>query len=100
MSYRTYRLEDTSQSRSSRATGKVKDHIMRLDIKLNQQHFSGDDPILILDFLARFVREANINEPRSSQPHLALPSFLQGFARSQYESIADTAYADDGGVTC
>jgi len=100
MPYQTYRLEDTAQSRSSRTIGKVKDHIKQLDIKLNQQHFSGDDFILILEFLTRFVREANINEMSEAQAYLDLPSFLQGFALSQFESVADTAYADDGGVTC
>ena len=44
LSYRFYRLKDTSQSRSSRATGKVRDLVKRMDIKKKNHHFDGEDP--------------------------------------------------------
>ena len=99
LSYRSYRLEDTSQRRTSRETGKVRDYIKRMDIKLKQHHFTGEDPIMVLDFLARFVREANIQEMSEAQAFLALPHFLDGFAKSQYEAGVELVKPRLGGVS-
>jgi len=96
-SYRMYRLTDTTTHRSSRGTGKVRDYIKRMEIRLSQHHFSGKDPIMVLDFLSRFVREAEIQEMSEAQALLALPSFLNGFAKSQYEA-AERVNPQDGGI--
>lgn len=100
MSYRTYRLARRDQDRSSRETGKVRDFIKRMDIKLSAHHFSGEDPIMVLDFLARFTREANIQEMSEAQAFLTLPSFLSGMARLQFEAGTELEDADGEGVTC
>lgn len=39
---------------------KVKDCIKRMQLSMRNQYFTGDDPILVLDFLACFVTEADI----------------------------------------
>jgi len=96
-SYRSYRLTDTSTRRSSRGTGKVRDYIKRMEIRLAQHHFSGSDPIGVLDFLSRFTREAEIQEMSEAQALLSLPHFLSGFARSQYEA-AERVNPQDGGI--
>lgn len=100
LSYRTYRLRNTSHRRKSKETGKVKDQIRRMEITLRKQMFSGTDGILVLNFLACFVREANILEMSEAQAYLALPQFLQGFALSQFEAVRDSSAGGDGGVRC
>ena len=60
MSYRYYRLRKTTHSRTARETGKVRDFIKRMDTSLRRHRFSGGDPVLILEFLRRFVQEADI----------------------------------------
>ena len=100
VSYRWYRLASVTQSRSSRATAKVKDFIKRLEIVLKEHHFDGSDPIRILDFLARFVKEADIQDMTEAQAYLALPKFLGGLAQSQFEMTTNLGEAEGGGVTC
>lgn len=39
---------------------------------------------MTIDFLARFVREANIQEMSEAQGFTALPTFLTGFSKNQY----------------
>lgn len=60
--YRTYRLTNTDQSRSFCGTGKVRNFTQRMDLKLKHYYFSAEDHILILEFLTRLVRKANIQE--------------------------------------
>ena len=100
LSYRLYRLRDTSQSRSSRATAKVKDFIKRMELKLKDHYFSGEDPVLVLDFLVRFCKEADTQGMSEAQAYLAVPYFLKGFALNQFESVTETATSSEGGVTC
>ena len=100
LSYRSYRLMNTSQTRSSRATGKVRDISKRLDVKLKRYHFDGEDPIRIIIFLRRFVEEAENHLMSEAQAFLAFPDFLEGVALSQFEAIADSVDPYNGGVTC
>lgn len=100
LSYRYYRLEDSSGTRSSRDTGRVKDLIRRMNVTMLKQKFSGEDPILVLDFLARFVQEADVLEMSEAQAYVALPYFLSGMAEDQYNSVRGSSRASEGGVTC
>lgn len=67
LSYHPYRLDDTIQRLSSRATGKVRGFLKRMYLTLKDHRFSGEDPILVLEFLARYVRESNIQEMTEAQ---------------------------------
>ena len=60
LDYRYYRLRKTSQSRSSRDTGKAKEYVKRMEYTLKEHSFNGTDPIRVLAFLAKFVEEADI----------------------------------------
>lgn len=53
MYYWAYCLEDTEQSRSSRATRKVRNFFKRMEFTVEDHYFSGEDPIRVLDVLAR-----------------------------------------------
>ncbi|CAN8070210.1 unnamed protein product [Agarophyton chilense] len=76
LSYRYYRLEDSSLDSTPR------------------------DPILVLHFLARFVAEADILGMNEGQAYIALPYLLRGLAEDQYHSVRGTSRASEGGVTC
>lgn len=56
-----------------------------MELKLFEHHFSGDDPILVMYFLTRFVPEANIQAMSEAQAFIALPSLLKEFGRCQYQ---------------
>lgn len=47
--YRTYRLEDVSNHRGIRGTGKVRDYINRIELRLSGHNFSGEDPIMVAE---------------------------------------------------
>lgn len=100
LSYRYYRLQRSSGNRSSRGTGRVKEYIKRMSISLWKREFDGRDPIQVLDFLARFVQEADILGMNEAQAYLALPYFLRGSAEEQFMSVRGTSGAAEGGVTC
>lgn len=98
LSYSTYRLEDTAQGRSSRATGKVRDFIKHMDLPLKYHRFYGEEPTRVLDFLARFVREEKIQTMSEEQAFISFPSVLTGFSKIQFEAGAQVLSAGDGGV--
>ncbi|CAN8070507.1 unnamed protein product [Agarophyton chilense] len=99
LNYRYYRLKVKSKKRSGCETAKIKDHIKRLKIGLNDLTFDGKTPILVIEFLNRFVAEADTLEMSEPQAFLSLPHFLKGFALEQYRSVCGSLTADEGGVT-
>ena len=52
----------------------------------------------MLDFLAKIVREFNIQGMKESQAFRVLPDFLSGFARNQFRSVSETMHPDQGGI--
>ena len=98
LNYRMYRLKRKSSTRSGRETGKVKDHVRRMATTLSGLEFSGKDPILVLNFLSRFVEECDVLEMKESQALLALPYFLKEDALRQYRAARDSS-PKEGGVS-
>lgn len=72
-----------SHERTSKETCNVKDLIKRMEIHLRPHHSNGENPIGILEVLARLAPEANIQEMSKAQAFVMLPSFVEGFALSQ-----------------
>ena len=99
MSYRNYRLTDTTQYRTRHQTGKVWDLIKRLEVTMKDYCFTGGDPILIFEFLNRFVDEADMLDMTEAQAFITLPYFLKGYAHEQFRTIKDASTAAEGGVT-
>ncbi len=60
-----------------------------MELTVSKDPLDGNDPILILSFLTRFVREANGLHTTKAQAYLAFPFFLRGFG----------AVPDDGGIS-
>ena len=89
LSYRLYRFNDTRNRRSGRETVKVKNHIVRLEVTMRKFKFSMKDPVGILGFLDKFVRECNMLEMKEAQALLAVTEFLSGTAQSGLESAWD-----------
>ena len=99
LSYRLYRLTNTKSSRNGRETAKVKDHLVRLEITMRKCKFSPKDPVGIIGFLEKFVRECNMLEMTEAQALLAVTEFLSGTARSGLESARDQAPGSETAVT-
>lgn len=58
------------------------------------------DPITVLKFLARFTREANIQEMSKVQAFMSLLLFLDGFALSQNNPMIGMTPLKEEGITC
>ena len=99
MSYRSYRLMVTTETRSSRATAEVRTHIKNLSLTMNQHTFDGSDPIKIFDFLTRFVNEADILAMSEAQAFIALPTFLADPAETQFRTNLSGG-SRRGGINC
>ncbi|CAN8076119.1 unnamed protein product [Agarophyton chilense] len=99
LNYRYYCLKVKSKKRSGRETVKVKDHIKRLKIGLNDLTFDGKTPILVTESLTRFVAEADTLEMSEPQAFVSLPHFLKGLALEQYRSVCRSLPADESGFT-
>lgn len=97
MNYRMYRLKIRKTKRTGHETAKVKDHIKRLKVGMDNLTFDGKDPIMIFDFLSRFVSEANTLEMSEPQAFVAIPHFLSGFALDQYRAVSGSLTVDEGG---
>lgn len=54
---------------------------------LGRQYFNGEDPIMVLDFLAPFTCEEGIQDMTEAQAFAALPLFLKRFAFSRYDAM-------------
>ena len=61
--------------------------------------FTGEDGVLVLDFLARLVQEFDTQEMNEGQAIRLLPEFLSGIALRQYTSVSQTAGSHHGKVS-
>ncbi len=98
MNYRYYRLKRVKNARSASNTVEVRRHLKALELTLKSEKFSGKDPILVLNFLARFVEEADTIRMTEAQAFIALPHFLTGQAENEFRSSRNSA--NSGGVSC
>ena len=97
LSYRYYRLKRVIQTRNSSSTTRLISLIKNLELTFSERKFDGKDPILILDFLARFTEECDILGMTEGQAFMALPKFLAKTAATQYRARQHGGHA--GGIT-
>ena len=75
LNYRYYRLFRVDLPEGKRHTSDFKDHKKALRSALKNNKFTGEDPILILKFLAEFTRECDAHGINAvSYTHLTLPT--------------------------
>ena len=99
LNYRRYRLKRTSRRRS-KDTAKARHQVKNMGLTLLPHRFTGEGPIMVLDFLLRFVCEAEQVAMSEEQAYIALPFFLKGAAKSHFDSAMGTTSEGEGGVTC
>ncbi len=97
MNYRYYRLKDARSKRSLTAIQFIKKLIKSMDITFKAK-FDGTKPILVLDFLSRFVEEADMLNMNEGQAYLILPHYLSGSADTQFRAMRSGARS--GGISC
>ena len=61
--------------------------------------FTGEDGVLVLDFLAKLVQAFDTQEMNEGQAIRLLPEFLSGIALRQYTSVSQTAGSHHGKVS-
>lgn len=55
-------MENTSQEWSDKQAGKIRHQMKQFKLDLEDTKFDREDPILVLEFLARFMGEVNKNQ--------------------------------------
>ena len=91
LNYRHYRLSKRSR-RSSKHTARARHQVKNLGLTMLPHRFTGEDPILVLDFLHRFIVEAEQLSISEDQANIALPFFLKGDSKRHYEAVMDTTW--------
>ena len=99
MSYRSYRLKKTSDTRSACDTTEVRVHLKNMDLTMSKHKFDGNDPIRVFDFLTRFVNESDMLNMSEAQSFIALPMFLEEPAETHFRTTL-SGMSRRGGVTC
>lgn len=87
ISYRSYRFMITTNTRSSKVTAKVRVQLKNLSLTFKNQTFDGTDPISILDFLARFVKDPDMLSLSEAQAFIALLIFQSEPAKTKPRTI-------------
>ena len=100
LSYRTYRLRNPQTYLSSSWRTAVRNIRRDIPPKVKRDNtFSGEDGVLVLDFLAKLVQEFDTQEMNEGQAIRLLPEFLIGMALRQYTSVSQTARFHHGKVS-
>ena len=97
MSYRFYRLARREQQRDSIATTRLSRLLKNLDLTFKDKKFNGLDPVIIFDFLTRFVEECDMLDMTEAQAYVALPHYLLHPAHTQFRAMQNGAYS--GGIS-
>ena len=98
MSYRYYRLRKTTHTRDHARTTQLHKLLKNLDLSFRESKFSGQDPILIFNFLTRMVEECDTLGMSEAQAFMALPHLLSDNARTQFRAMQSGSRTS--GVTC
>lgn len=89
---------NVSQHRSPCETGEARDYIKRMALKMSDHDCSEEELIMVVDLLTKFVKKANTREMSEAMVLVALPSFLNEFAKSQYAAGAEMMSPEKEGI--
>jgi hypothetical protein len=92
VSYRTYRLANSSNRYNAAVTGKMSTYLKRVEPAISpDDRFNGDEPIEVLAFLRTFKEAAYHNELSEAAAARLLPYFLTGADKEGYRAHLDEA---------
>ena len=97
MNYRYYRLQ-TRRKDKKESLLYLHRYQKPLDIAMKESKFDGTDPILILEFLTRYVEETDKLGMTEAQAFALVPNYLSGEARRHVRSNMNSSA--NGGVSC
>ena len=98
LNYRYYRLADSRQTRSAMETKFLREQTKSFQTSFDKTKFNGEDPVMIFDFLMKFVEEADTLRVSEAHAFLILPKVITGRADRQLRSVRNGSRS--GGVTC
>lgn len=75
-----------SLDRTPRGTGHVQDVIKRMALSFRIQCFTGEDPIVVLDFLSQIFAKPGTLCMSGGKADIPLPYMLRGLAEDQFKS--------------
>ena len=98
MSYRYYRLINTEPMRTHQSTTRLHKTLKNIELTMRDHKFSGEDPVLVLDFLTRVVEEADTLGMSEGQLIVCLPHLLTKKAAQHFRSAS--SHSRSGGLVC
>ena len=100
LSYRTYRLGNPQTYLSSSRRSAVRKSRRKIPPKVKRDNtVTGQDGVLVSEFLAKLVQEFDTQEMNEGQAIRLLPEFLSGIALRQYTSVSQTAGTHHGKIS-
>ena len=87
MSYRYYRLLDTTAMRTHETTTSLHKTFKNIELNMREHKFYGEVSILFFDFLSRVVQEAEVLGMNEGQVVTCLPNLLTKRAAQAYRAI-------------
>ena len=97
MNYRYYRLQ-TRRKDMKESLLYLHRYQKSLDTAMKDCKFDGSDPIMILEFLTRYVEETDKLGMTEAQAFALVPNYLSGEAKKQVRS--NTNSSSTGGISC
>lgn len=80
-------------------SNKVHDYAKWMALMLSKNHIFGENPVLIIVRLNRFVRKTNTRAITDALTAVSLPSFFQGLAESRYDAEAEMLSTEKGDIS-
>lgn len=99
MTYRSYPLMITTESRSSLETAEVLVHMKNLNHNLKNHMFYGNDYIKIFDFLTCFVNKTEMMNMSEAQAFIDIQTFMDYQTKTQSRTNL-SGTSNNSGITC
>jgi len=97
LSYRRYRLQDTSSQMGSSVSRNLGVWIRRLKHQMQRNIFDGKNPVSILNFLGSYKKACDGEQVPEAAALQMAPHFLDGAPRDEFEAMMDDANGGSGG---
>lgn len=79
--------------------GRVRNYTNQMAHEVPKHHFSGEGPVMVVDFVTGSVREANIREICEAQVFVDLLSLLKGCTESKHGTVAKIVFPEEGDMS-
>jgi hypothetical protein len=91
LSYRSYRLENTSHKYNARVSAKITSLYKKMKHSFGDTLFNGDDPIAVFQFLSSFKTACDHNAVSEGAAFYLFQYFLSGQAKQEFRAYSGSS---------